>query len=158
MIVMEKFEYFEDFKLEEFKNIFTEYYLGEGIYLSKDTKVFDEIENSSKTQGTKCLVCKIENKIVGFILFRIVKLYDSKKFFKYSFGYIEELYVKKEHRNKHISTKLIDTFENYLKQNNVNVAMLTAEKNVYNFYINKGFKEEKSMFCANNLKCFIKNL
>lgn len=80
MIVMEKFEYFEDFKLEEFKNIFTEYYLGEGISLSKDTKVFDEIENSSKTQGTKCLVCKIENKIVGFILFRIVKLYDSKKF------------------------------------------------------------------------------
>ena len=66
--------------------------------------------------------------------------------------------MKKEHRNKHIATKLIDTFENYLKQNNVNVAMLTAEEKVYNFYINKGFKEEKSMFCANNLKCFIKNL
>ena len=70
---MENFEYFEDFKSLEFKNIFTEYYLGEGITLSKDTKVFDEIENSSKTQGTKCIVCKKENNIIGFILFITVK-------------------------------------------------------------------------------------
>ena len=155
---MENFEYFENFKSLEFKNIFTEYYLGEGITLSKDTKVFDEIENSSKTQGTKCIVCKKENNIIGFILFRIVNLCDKTHFFKYCFGYIEELYVEKNERNKHIATKLINNFEDYLKQNNVQIIILTAEEKVYDFYINKGFKENKAMSCANNLKCFIKNL
>lgn len=155
---MENFEYFEDFKSLEFKNIFTEYYLGECITLSKDTKVFDEIENSSKAQGTMCIVCKKENNIIGFILFRIINLCDKNHFFKYSFGYIEELYVEKNERNKHIATKLIINLESYLKQNNIQIIILTAKEKVYDFYINKGFKENKAMSCANNLKCFIKNL
>ncbi len=155
---MESFEYYNDFKSEEFKKIFTEYYLGEGITLNKDTKVFDEIENSSKKAGTKCVVCKIKDKLVGFILFRIVKMRDEKKFFKYNFGYIEELYVLESERNKHIATKLIEQFENYLKQNNIKTIILTAEEKVYDFYIKKGFEEDNSMTCANELKCFIKTI
>ena len=41
--MMECFKQFDDFRSEEFKKIFTEYYLGEGITLTEDTKVFDVI-------------------------------------------------------------------------------------------------------------------
>lgn len=155
---MECFEYFDKFKTEEFKKIFAEYYLSEGITLSEDTKVFDEIENSSKKWGTKCVVCKEQNKIVGFIMFRIVKLHDEKKFFKYNFGYIEELYVVERERNKHIATKLMGQFEKYLRQNKVETVVLTAEEKVYDFYIKKGFNENNSISCANGLKCFTKKI
>ena len=153
---MDKLEYFKDFKAEEFKAIFTEYYLGEGITLSENTTVFDEIENSSKKYGTKCIICKKADKIVGFIMFRIVKLRDEQKFFKLNFGYIEELYVVEDQRNKHIASKLIEQFENYLRQNKVNTIILTAEEKVYDFYKNKGFVENNLITCENKLKCFTK--
>lgn len=156
--MMESFEYFNDFKSDEFKKIFTEYYLGEGIILSEQTKVFDEIENSSKKHGTKCIVCKKSNKISGFILFRIVKLCDEKHFFKYNFGYIEELYVAENARNQHVATRLLEQFENYLKQNGIKTILLTAEEKVYAFYKKQGFEEDNSMSCANKLKCFIKRI
>lgn len=155
---MESFEYFNDFKSDEFKNIFTEYYLGEGITLSKDTKVFDEIENSSKKHGIKCIVCKKSNKIFGFILFRIVKLCDEKHFFKYNFGYIEELYVAENARNNHVASRLIEQFESYLKQNGIKAIVLTAEEKVYDFYKKQGFEEDNSMSCKNKLKCFTKKI
>ena len=154
--MMESFEYFNDFKSKEFKKIFKEYYLGEGITLTEHTKVFDEIENSSKRLGTKCIVYKKANNIAGFILFRLVKLRDEKKFFKYNFGYIEELYVIESERNKNVATKLMEQFENYLKQNKIKTIILTAEEKVYDFYVKKGFEEDNSIFCENKLKCFIK--
>lgn len=155
---MESFEYFCDFKSEEFKEIFTDYYLSEGITLKENTKVFDEIENSSKNFGTKCVVYRKANKIAGFILFRIIKLRDEKKFFKYNFGYIEELYVVENERNKHVATKLIEQFEIYLNQNKIRTIVLTADEKVYDFYKKKGFKEDNSLTCENKLKCFIKRI
>ena len=156
--MMECFKQFDDFRSEEFKKIFTEYYLGEGITLTEDTKVFDEIENSSKKYGTKCIVYKNADKIAGFILFRIVKLRDEKKFFKYNFGYIEELYVTENERNKHVATKLIEQCENYLRQNKIKTIVLTADEKAYDFYIRKGFEEDDIISCENKLKCFKKKL
>ena len=155
---MEGYEYFYNFKSEEFRKIFTTYYLSEGITLTKDTKVFDEIENSSKKLVTKCIVYKNENRIAGFILFRIVKLCDEKNFFKSKFGYIEELFVTEYERNKNVATKLIKEVENYLKINNVDTLILTADKKVYDFYIKKGFEESNSISTKNKLKCFIKKI
>lgn len=155
---MECFEYYHDFKSEEFKKIFTEYYLGEGITLSEHTSVFDEIENSSKKHGTKCIVYKKSDKLAGFILFRVIKLRDETKFFKYSFGYIEELYVIESERNRHIATKLMDLFEDYLKQEHIKRIVLTADENIYDFYINKGFEVDDSMSCVNKQKCFTKKI
>ena len=91
-------------------------------------------------------------------MFRIIKLRDEKKFFKYNFGYIEELYVVENERNKHVATKLIEQFEIYLNQNKIRTIVLTADEKVYDFYKKKGFKEDNSLTCENELKCFIKRI
>lgn len=77
-------------------------------------------------------VYEIENEIVGVI--KIEKFHNESK--------ISEAYVKKEHRNKGVMTKLYDKCIEWAKENETDEIYLTIVENneiAYNYWTGLGF-------------------
>ena len=91
-------------------------------------------------------------------MFRDYTLKSDNKFLKQNFGYIMELYVVPEERNKKLATSLLNKVETDFLENKVKKIVLTSEETTYEFYKKLGYHLDSSFSCANNLKCFVKNL
>ena len=153
-----KFEFFNNYKNEKFKKVFSEYYNYLGITLRPDTTIFDQMTISANNGQTKTVVLQEDNKIVAFVMFQILNLTNDNQFFKHSVGHIQELYVVESKRHQKIATNLLKFVEEYIKNNNVSKLLLTARPNVYEFYINLGFELDDNYKCANNLQCLTKQI
>ncbi|RLG12326.1 hypothetical protein DRN73_02775 [Candidatus Pacearchaeota archaeon] len=97
-------------------------------------KEFENYLNKSK------IVLAIENKeILGYLLGKIEKdLYEES-------GNISEIFVKKEFRGKGISTRLKDTFLNFLHKNKISICRIEVNPNnpAKKIYEKWGFKVKK---------------
>jgi len=149
---------FNDFKSEKFKKVFTEYFFEEGITLKENTTVFDEIQNNANEGKTKAYVIENNDRIIAFIMYRVYNIKSNNKFLTHTFGYIEELYVVPEERNKKLASMLINRVESEFKANNIYKIALTSEPEVYDFYKKLGYNIDNSYSSANNLKCFVKDI
>lgn len=149
---------YQDYKSEQFKKVFTEYYKHEGVTLKPDTTVFDEIEQSAQQGKTLTYAVMEQDNIVAFIMFQVLTLKSDNKFVKQKLGHIEELYVVKQKRNQKIATQLLVEVEKYFKSQNIDIIFLTAEPHVFEFYRKLGFKHNNTYNCANNLQCLTKDI
>ena len=142
-----------DYSNSEFQSVFTAYFKEIGIEIKKNTDLWTIISN---TKDLNCYCVKIEEQIIGFIMFQRDFLNSSTNFFSESVGYIRELYVCKEFRKQGYGRLLICFAENYFKQNSVFKLILTYEENAIDFYKKLGFFEDKSYKAKNNLSIVIK--
>ncbi len=153
-----EFVKYTNYKSDEFKKVFTEYYKYEGITLRPDTTVFDEIEASANNNETFTYALIVNNEIKAFIMYQILELKTPNKFVSHRVGHIEELYVVEDYRNKHIATSLIKQVELDVKQNNVNLMFLTAEPKVFKVYEKLGYTLNSNYTCLNKLQCLTKQI
>lgn len=150
---------FNNFKDEQFTQIFRKYYAEEEkIILKPDTTIFDEMQQLSDAGKECAFVIEKDKKIVAFILSRIYTLKNSGKFLFQNVGFIEELYVLPEERNQKFATLLISKVYERFAKNNIKKVLLTTEEHNYKFYQKMGYKIDKTYECANKLKVLAKDL
>jgi len=95
------------------------------------------------------LVAEKKKKIIGFIWSTFINYGTSK------FGYIEELFVKKEFRNKGIGTTLVKNIMKKMKKLKIAALFVTTEKEnreAIKLYRNLGFKKCKGSWLYWNPK------
>jgi ribosomal protein S18 acetylase RimI-like enzyme len=85
------------------------------------------------------IILAIEGEILGHIIGEIVESNYER------FGEITEIFVKKEYRGRHISTKLKNEFIEFLKLKKVNLCRIDVNPNnpAQNIYKKWGFKVDK---------------
>ncbi len=80
-----------------------------------------------------------KNEIVGFIVGHIFLFWDGRN------GFVDEIFVAREHQNKGIGSSLLQRLEAYFKKKRVAVISLGANEKskAYDFYKKRGYKYEK---------------
>jgi ribosomal protein S18 acetylase RimI-like enzyme len=134
----EDFEEYYRLKVEESK----EYVIIIGkhinIPLKKDLKKeFFEFIGKKNKRGYLSFEAK---KLAGYMLVSVYNNIWSK------YGYIEDIFVKKEFRKKGIATQLVLEFLNYVKSNKINKVYLSVNlknNNAINLYKKIGFEITK---------------
>jgi len=119
-------------KLKDKKQITELYYQ---LYPKRKRKGIIPIEKFNAKSSL--LVAEKKKKIVGFIWATFINYGFSK------FGYIEELFIKKEFRNKGIGTSLVKNIMKKIKKEKVAVLFVTTgkkNKKAIKLYKNLGFK------------------
>ena len=131
----------EDFKL--FVPIKREFNKEYRISEKSEKFILDEFEDYLN-KGT-ILVAIVDSKIIGYLAGIIEEnLYEK-------FGYVGEVFVSKEFRNKGISTKLKDKFIVFLKEKNVNLCRIDVKPDnpSQEAYKKWGFKLDKYRMSLN---------
>lgn len=110
------------------------------------------IENYMKQKNSIYFIAKIDRKAIGFIHGTI----DPDK----NGGYLQDLYVKEEYRNRKIGTKLLNILNHWFKNKNIVTYGLTTDntnenQSTLNFYKKLGFeikkKDEKIIYLTISL-------
>jgi len=94
-----------------------------------------------KNKKNLILLAKNEEELVGFLYAQLKEKYGKK--YRIS---LEDIYVKKEYRNKGISTKLVSKLReyrknNYWKEKIQGIELLTEDKNI-KIFEKLGFRKE----------------
>jgi ribosomal protein S18 acetylase RimI-like enzyme len=92
---------------------------------------------------SKIFLAQEKNKKIGFIWINYIEHGNSK------YGYIEELYVKPEYRNKGIGTTLVTRAKNFFIEKSVQAIFVSINNDnnrVIDFYKNQDFHECKGLW------------
>lgn len=104
------------------------------------------LKKENNTNDNTELVAVLNNEVVGYLT--INKLYDSVKNIKYC--YINYVCVKKEYRESHIATKLLQEVEKICKGENISYIELTSSSKrveAQYLYNNRGYiKRDTNVF------------
>ncbi len=102
----------------------------------KHTK--EEIYRVLKTNQSQVYLILDENNIItAYLIGEIITINDGRKIL-----YITYLFTAPRFRKLGLASKLIDTAQNIVANNNLDGIMLTCDthnESVYNFYLKKGF-------------------
>lgn len=142
-----------DYADAEFQSAFTSYFTELGIEIRKNTDLWNVMKD---TKNMHCYVIRNPKIILGFIMFQREFLNSDTGFFLESVGYIRELYVRREFRKSGLGSLLLNTAENFFRENSVYKLILTYENNAVDFYKKLGFKEDKSYKAKNGHNIMIK--
>ena len=125
--------------LEELTKLYLEYDYSLLKITPKNLQIFKKRKKDYKLRIKKnvekmlkdknlILVCEIDNKLVGSVRGRIIKIENDLFLDKPKLGYLEYLIVAKEHRGKGISTQLKNELFKYFKRNKVDTIRLEVIK------------------------------
>ncbi|MAG08015.1 hypothetical protein CMO89_00940 [Candidatus Woesearchaeota archaeon] len=102
------------------------------------------ITEQLKSRKGAIFFAEVDDNIIGFTL---VIIKDEIPVFKIEkIGYISDLFVKKEHRGKGISSQLMDKSIKWLKKNNMNhisIGLYVDNEFAHSVYKKKGFFDYK---------------
>ena len=107
------------------------------LYSELEEIKIQEIPFDYKDFKNILLIAKNDNKIIGFIWGNFIAFGLGK------YGYIEDLYVDKEYRNKGVAKSLILSIKEEFKQLKVSTVFVTTEKEntpAINLYLKEGFE------------------
>ncbi len=142
-----------DFSNVAFQNAFKKYFKEFGVEIKNWEGLFNELTEEGKD---KAYVRLDENGTsVGFILFKIIQLFDG--FFEENLGFIRELWIAKEYRNKGYGSELIKLAEEFFKENGICKSILTTDT-AEHFYEARGYHKERSYTAKNQDEVFVKVL
>ena len=104
----------------------------------KHTK--EEIESTLKSKNSQIYLILINNKIGAYLIGDILTLDDGRKVL-----FVTYLFTSKLFRKRGYGTKLMEIAENKSKMFNLDGVMLmcdTENKQVYNFYLTRGYMSD----------------
>ena len=110
--------------------------------LNKTTEIYFEYFKAELKKKNSAVFIAEEEKPIGIIIVTYFKPLRISKFARK--GYISNLYVQKNYRNKGIGKKLVNISLKWLKENKVEYVSLEIHlenKDALNFYTEKGFKD-----------------
>ncbi len=135
---------------EEIKNLGDMWYelasmhenIMEGYELAEDPILswIQFIEKGTEKEGMVTLVAEKQGEIVGFV--SAVLRRRPPFFSKRDIGLILDLFVKEEYRGKGIGTTLVSAAEKWIKNNDVDIAVMTvspSNKTALNFWEELGY-------------------
>ena len=96
------------------------------VQYSKIQEICSDIVERAKKQIISLDLLKINNQSIGFIIYQIDSP-ESDWCQKEGFGFIREVYIKKELRGKGLGRLLVDRAEEYLKNKGVQEIYLTSD-------------------------------
>lgn len=144
---------YNDKYLESVKDLFVEL---EEYIISIDKDDLDKLDKdyrdkmaikdleSAKNNSGKCYLCLENNKVLGVIIGEVYK-YSDDDYLDYKCpkkGYISELIISKEARNRGIGAILMQKMEEYFKSiycEYISLSVFAYNQNAINFYENKGY-------------------
>lgn len=104
-------------------------------------RIIDSINDSSK----KIILAFENDKCIGYIKAEVL---EREPFLK-KVGYVSEMYILEEYRNKHIGSKLLKNALTWFKKNNLcwtTVSTHSLDKDAIGFWEKKGYKEYNKFF------------
>lgn len=154
---------YSDADYESFAKMFFDYFsndikTGDSFEIIKREVVDKQVLPFFKNQAIFINIAKIDDNPVGFIIYQI----DSNKSDwceRPGEGFIRELYVDKNFRNKGLGGKLLVSAENNFRNLKVQKVYLTTDIKDYvkEFYLNKGYISENKL-SKNNSEYMYKDL
>ena len=100
------------------------------------------VMKSIRSRNSIVMVAESEKKLLGYVLSNIKKTPPVYKIDTY--GYINDLFVKKEHRGKGISSKFKDESLNWFKKKGLKYSLIgvySDNHGAHSIYKNWGFKD-----------------
>lgn len=88
-------------------------------------------------------LAEIGGNIVGVITLILVAKVPSPDMINSSWGYLTNVYVKPEYRNKGIGTELLKYVEYISRQNDIELLIVWPSDRSYPFYKRQGFRSER---------------
>ena len=116
------------------KEAFSELY--HQLYSDNENKKSGLIPIEQSNFKNILLIAEDNEEMIGFIWANFISFGFSR------YGYVEDLYVKSEHRKKGIATSLISALKDKFKELNVEAVFITTEKEnkeAINFFSKEGF-------------------
>jgi len=110
--------------------------------LSKTTGIYFEYFKAELEKKNSAVFIAEDKKPIGIIIATYFKPLRISKFARK--GYVSNLYVQKNYRNKSIGKKLLDISLKWLKENKVKYVSLEIHlenKDALNFYTKMGFEK-----------------
>lgn len=142
-----------DFSDSTFQTAFKQYFSELGCSIRNWDGLFkemnDEGDNAAFVRTTT------DGKIIGFIQFKPMKF--SSCFFEETRGFIRELWVDREFRNKNHGAALVSLVEKYFIDNGIYTSILTADT-AARFYEKRGYVKAFGCKAKNHGEAFIKRL
>jgi GNAT superfamily N-acetyltransferase len=142
---------------QRFKDLFTKYFLELNITLDSDTKIFDFMQKSVKSENLKTYVYIEQNEFLGFIMFQEEVFTSSSEFFQEKTLFIREYFVVSEKRKLGIGQLLLNQCENYAKKLKIHKLILTTHT-AKDYYINRGYFIDSSYSAKNDHEVLVKYL
>ncbi|MCQ4921583.1 GNAT family N-acetyltransferase [Tissierella carlieri] len=156
---IEKIKPFKECDYESFVNMFNSYFLHDfqiKLQYSKIEQICLDIIERVKKQVVFLDLMKINNKSIGFIVYQIDSS-QSDWCQKEGFGFIREVYVNKELRNKGLGRLLVAHVEQTLKDKNIEQIYLTSDNNA-TFWNQCGYTITHEVGYRNEDPIYIKKL
>jgi GNAT superfamily N-acetyltransferase len=154
---MTKIKLLSDYKDPRFKRLFTNYFLELNITLDPDTKIFDFMQKSKKTEKLKTYVYLVDLEFVGFIMFQEEIFTSKSNFFIEKTLFIREYYVDNSYRNKGIGHILLNKCHEYAKKHHIYKTILTTHTKI-DYYLKRGYIKDMSYQAKNEDAVLVKHL
>jgi diamine N-acetyltransferase len=110
------------------------------VFQARKKNLSDKLSN---TKNIKIFIVIHQQEIIGFAT---VLIKESKSSFptlkKRKYGYIEDIYVKDNHRRKGIAKKILDHCETWIKSKHINeveLGVFSFNKGAINLYIKNNY-------------------
>ncbi len=142
-----------DFFNPMFQTAFQEYFKELEVKINNWDSLFDEM--NKEKDNVAILRITEDNKVIGFILFKIEIL--KNWFFEEKVGFIREFWISREFRKKGHGSSLLNLAEKYFVKQEVYKSILTTDT-APNFYIKQNYMQDFSYSAKNKDLVFVKLL
>ena len=143
----------KDFLDPLFCDAFKQYFKELEIQVDDWNKLFREMNDEGENVA---YALKQEDKVIGFIQFKEELL--SNWFFKEKFGFIREFWVNNDERNQRCGSALLEACEQYFKQQDIHLMMLTSDPDAQGFYQHHGYRKRDEIHALNELPVYVKQI
>ncbi len=142
-----------DFFDPRFQTAFQEYFKELEIKINNWDNLFDEI--NKEKDNVAILRIAEDNKVIGFILFKI-EIFKNW-FFEEKIGFVREFWISRGFRKKGHGSSLLNLAEKYFVKQEVYKSILTTDT-APNFYIKQNYIQDFSYSAKNKDQVFVKLL
>lgn len=142
-----------DFSNPLFQDAFRAYFAELGIPVKDWSGLFQEMNDEGG--NTAFLRIAEDGSLIGFIQFRPIVFTSS--FFEETCGFIREFYVAEKYRKKGCGTALLFMAENYFREKDIEISILTTDT-AEDFYRKNGYEKLSGCKAKNQDAVFVKRI